>query len=197
MARHYTREEIIRQCKAIAREKRMAERTPWTVMGIICGYTLLKSEGFKGKRIAGICAKVDEYEKLCDEGKLTAERIREEMMERAEWTVEWEAYTPADITAPKGSFRYWLDLVQIDPQNRINETAARYMLFFFKALNELHGYGKVRLTRVQEAMNGAVQEYRYNKDVITKWKQALYEDAGICFGNPIDPLTRESGSMLC
>lgn len=197
MARHYTRNQIIAQCKAIAREKRMANRSPWTAMGIVCGYTLLTSEGFKGQRIAKICAKVDEYENLYDEGKLTVKEVQDALMEKAEWSVECKEYTEANITARKGSFQYWLDSIQIEPQNRINETATRYLLFFFRALNELHGYGKDRLTRVQESLNKTIDEYKDNKDAITKWKTALLEDAGIYFENPIDPLTQEKGSMMC
>ena len=46
--RHLTPAEIKEQCKRIARESRMADRTPWTAMGIICSYVIMRREGFKG-----------------------------------------------------------------------------------------------------------------------------------------------------
>lgn len=193
---HYTPQQIIAQCNAIAREKRMAVRSPWTAMAIVCGYSMLKSEGFKAKRIAAVCTKVNEYEDLWREGLLTVEQVQSELMEKAEWSVEYKEYTEEDITAKKGSFKYWIDSIQIEPQNTINETATRYMLFFFKALNEMHGYGKERLTRVKDVMNQSVEEYQHNKEALQKWKIVLL-DAGIYFENPIDPLTQEKGSMMC
>lgn len=50
--RHLTPAEIKDQCKRIARESRMADRTPWTAMGIICSYVIMRREGFKGQRIS-------------------------------------------------------------------------------------------------------------------------------------------------
>lgn len=194
--RHYTPQQIIAQCNAIAREKRMAVRSPWTAMAIVCGYSMLKSEGFKAKRIAAVCTKVNEYEDLWREGLLTVEQVQADLMEKAEWSVEYKEYTEADITAKKGSFQYWLDSIQIEPQNTINETATRYMLFFFLALNEMHGYGKDRLTRVKDLMNQTIEEYQKNKEALQRWKIDLL-DAGIYFENPIDPLTQEKGSMMC
>lgn len=193
---HYTPQQIIAQCNAIAREKRMAVRSPWTAMAIVCGYSMLKSEGFKAKRIAAVCTKVNEYEDLWREGLLTVEKVQADLMEKAEWSVEYKEYTEADITAKKGSFQYWLDSIQIEPQNIINETATRYMLFFFWALNEMHGYGKDRLTRVKNLMNQTIEEYQKNKEALQRWKIDLL-DAGIYFENPIDPLTQEKGSMMC
>lgn len=60
--RHLTPKEIMAQCKAVAREKRMAERTPWTAMSIMCSYVIMKKEGFKGQRILRITNKVNELE---------------------------------------------------------------------------------------------------------------------------------------
>ena len=59
--RHLTPREIMEQCKSVARECRMANRTPWTAMGIMCAYTIMKREGFKGQRILKITQKIDEF----------------------------------------------------------------------------------------------------------------------------------------
>ena len=60
--RHLTPKEIIAQCKAVARESRMADRTPWSAMGIMLSYVIMKREGFKGQRILRITNRVNEME---------------------------------------------------------------------------------------------------------------------------------------
>ena len=129
--RHLTPKQICAQCNAIARERRMAERTPWTAMGIMCAYVLMKKEGFKGQRILRITNRVSELEEKYDAGTVDLKQISDRLFEKADWTIVHETYTEADIKAKKGSYQYWLDKVQIEPQNAINEQATRYMLFFF------------------------------------------------------------------
>lgn len=194
--RHLTPREIAEQCKAVARETRMAERSPWTAMGIICGYTLLKSEGFKGQRIAKITNAVNRMEEEYGNGKIDIKEISKQLMDKADWTVEYVEYTEADIKAKKGTYQYWLDQKQIDPQNRINKVATRYMLFMFKTLMDEYGYGRDRLTRVQEYMNKILLEYQQQKYTVNDWRLALLNETGVVFEQPIDPLTQTSGSMM-
>ena len=132
--RHLTPAEIKAQCNQIAREKRMADRSPWSAMSIICPYVVMKSEGFKGQRISKLIGKITDYEEKCTNGEVDLEEFRERLKLKAEWTLEFNQWTEADITARKGSYRYWLDKVQLEPQNRINQNAERYMLFFFISL---------------------------------------------------------------
>ena len=194
--RHLTPQEIIAQCKAVARESRMADRTPWTAMGIMCAYVIMRKEGFKGQRILKITNKVNEMEEQWSNGKIDLKEISKRLYEKAEWTIEYKAYTEADITAKKGSYRYWLDSVQIGPQNAINEQATRYMLFFFTALMDEYGFGKDRLTRVEEYMNELLLAYQQDKTTVGTWKKALFEEAGVAFEMPIDPLTQTAGSLM-
>lgn len=194
--RHLTPQEIMAQCKAVAREKRMAERTPWTAMNIICSYVLMKCEGFKGQRILRIMNKIKALNEQWDKGEINLEDVSKRLHDKAEWTVECKRYTEADITARKGSYRYWLDSMQIAPQNTINEFATRYMLFFFTALMDEYGYGKERLTRVEAYMNQLLHTYQQDKTAVQKWKRELYEDAGVAIEMPIDPLTQTSGSVM-
>ena len=84
----------------------MCERTPWTAMGIICGYVLLKSEGFKAQRIVRIANAIDEMERRFDNAELTTEEVSQRLMDKAEWSVKYDEYTEADIRAKKGSFEY-------------------------------------------------------------------------------------------
>ena len=194
--RHLTPREIIAQCKAVARECRMADRTPWTAMGIMCAYVIMKKEGFKGQRILRITNKIDEYEKQWDDGKLDLKDVSQRLYDKAEWTIEHVDYTDADIKAKKGTYQYWIDKKQIAPQNTINAQATRYMLFFFTALMDEYSFGKDRLTRVQESINELLLAYQQDKTTIREWKQALYDDAGVIFEMPIDPLTQTQGSNM-
>lgn len=194
--RHLTPEEIKAQCNQIAREKRMADRSPWSAMSIICPYVVMKSEGFKGQRISKLIGKITDYEEKWANGEIDLEEFRERLKLKAEWTLEFNQWTEADITARKGSYNYWLDKIQLEPQNRINQNAERYMLFFFISLMEEFGYGKDRLTRVEEYMNTLLLDYQQNKTSINEWKTALFEEAGIVIEMPVDPLTQKSGSIM-
>ena len=194
--RHLTPEEIKAQCNQIAREKRMADRSPWSAMSIICPYVVMKSEGFKGQRISKLIGKITDYEEKWANGEIDLEEFRERLKLKAEWTLEFNQWTEADITARKGSYCYWLDKIQLEPQNRINQNAERYMLFFFITLMEEFGYGKDRLTRVEEYMNTLLLDYQQNKTSINEWKTALFEEAGIVIEMPVDPLTQKSGSIM-
>lgn len=194
--RHLTPREICAQCNAIARESRMADRTPWSAMGIMCSYVIMKKEGFKGQRIAKITNKVNEMEELWSQGKISLEEVSKKLYDKAEWTIEYQKYTEADITAKKGTYQYWLDSIQIGPQNAINEQSTRYMLFFFTALMEEYSFGKERLTRVEEYLNTLLRDYQQDKTTVREWKKALYEDAGVVVEMPVDPLTQTQGSLM-
>ena len=194
--RHLTPKEIMAQCKAVARECRMADRTPWTAMGIMCSYVIMKKEGFKGQRISRLANKVNEMEAQWSEGKIDLKEISQQLYDKAGWTIEHKAYKESDITAKKGSYQYWLDSKQIAPQNTINEQATRYMLFFFTSLMDEYGFGKERLTRVCDYLNELLLDYQQDKTTVRAWKQTIYDEAGVIFEMPIDPLTQTAGSMM-
>ena len=194
--RHLTPREIISQCNMVARESRMADRTPWTAMGIMCAYVIMRKEGFKGQRILRITNRINEMEEQWSNGKVDMKEISQRLMDKADWTIEHQKYTEADIRAKKGSYQYWIDQKQIAPQNTINEQATRYMLFFFTALMDEYGFGKDRLTRVQDYMNELLLEYQQDKTTVHSWKKALFEEAGVVMEMPVDPLTQTRGSMM-
>lgn len=194
--RHLTPKEIMAQCKAVARERRMCERSPWTAMGIITGYALMTSEGFKGQRLKRIADYVENREKEYQSGKVTIEEMTKRLMDKAGWSITYEPYTEADIKSKKGSYQYWLDKRQIDPQNAINRSATRYLLFMYAALMDEYGYSKERLTRVQKEIDKHLLDYQQDKVSVNQWKKALLEDAGIYYEAPIDPLTQTNGSMM-
>lgn len=194
--RHLTPDEIKEQCKKIARESRMADRTPWTAMGIICGYALYKSEGFKGQKIAKVTSKVAEYEQKWQAGEVTLEDLSKRLNDKADWTVDYKEYTEADIYYRKGTYNHWLDKVQLKAQNTINEQSTRYMIFMFNVLMDEYGYGKDRLTRVQSYMMDMLGDYRLSKHTVITWRKILLEETGVVFEQPIDPLYQKEGSWM-
>jgi hypothetical protein len=194
--RHLTPQEICAQCKAVARESRMAERSPWSAMAILCAYVIMKTEGFKGQRISKIANKVNEIEAQWSDGKIDLAAVSKRLYDKADWTVEYKEYTEEEITAKKGSYRYWIDSRQLGPQNTINEIAVRYMLFFFTTLMDEYGFGKERLTRSEEYMHKLLEDYQQDKTTVHQWKKALFDDAGIVMEMPIDPLTQREGSVM-
>lgn len=194
--RHLTPQEIMAQCKAVAREKRMADRSPWSAMGVMCSYVLLKKEGFKGQRIFRITEKVNEMEEQWQKGLVSLKEIRKKLWDKAGWTIEYKAYTDADISAKTGEYQYWINKKQMEAQNEINEQATRYMLFFYCALMEVYGYGKDRLTRVQEYMNELLDLYQKDMITVREWKQTLFDEAGVVVEMPVDPLTQERGCIV-
>ena len=194
--RHLTPAEIKEQCKRIARESRMADRTPWTAMGIMLSYVIMRKEGFKGQRISRIANKVNEMEADWADGKIDLKDISKRLYDKADWTIEYKAYTVDDITARKGSYQYWLDSKQIAPQNTINEQATRYMLFLFTALMDEYGFGKDRLTRVEEYMNELLLQYQEDKTTVREWSRALLAEVGVVMEPPVDPLTQTAGSIM-
>ena len=194
--RHLTPAEIKEQCKRIARESRMADRTPWTAMGIMLSYVIMRKEGFKGQRISRIANTVNEMEADWADGKIDLKEISKRLYDKADWTIEYKAYTVDDITARKGSYQYWLDSKQIAPQNTINEQATRYMLFLFTALMDEYGFGKDRLTRVEEYMNELLLQYQEDKTTVREWSRALLAEVGVVMEPPVDPLTQTAGSIM-
>jgi hypothetical protein len=70
------------------------------------------------------------------------------------------------------------------------------MLFFFTALMEEYGYGKDRLTRVEEYLNKLLLDYQQDKTTVGGWKEAIFKEAGVIVEMPVDPLTQTKGSVM-
>ena len=165
-------------------------------MGIICGYALYKSEGFKGQKISKVTGKVAEYEQKWQTGEVTLESLSDRLKAKADWTVDYKKYTEEDIYYRKGTYNHWIDKVQLKAQNTINEQSTRYMIFMFNVLMDEYGYGKERLTRVQKFMMDMLGDYRLSKHTVITWRKILLEEAGIVFEQPIDPLYQKEGSWM-
>lgn len=82
MARpHYSKQQLLQLCNQVARERRMADRSPWTAMNIIFGYTLLKCKDFKGKRIYSVSQAVDAYENKYEAGEINLKVMSQKLVD--------------------------------------------------------------------------------------------------------------------
>lgn len=194
--RHLTPKQICAQCNAIAREKRMAERTPWTAMGIMCAYILMKVEGFKGKRISKIINRVNEIEEQWRNGEIDLEELNRRLFDKCGFSFEPKVYDDNDIKEKKGSYRYWLQQKEIEPGNIINETAMRYYTFFYTALIEEYKLGNKKLKRIYDYNDNLLLEYEKDRTSLHEWEKELEEEAGLAIEMPIDPLTQTQGSIM-
>lgn len=194
--RHLSKRELLMQCNAIAREKRMASRTPWTIMSILCSYCIMNAENFKGQRLVRIINAINELESKFDANSIDLEQLQDEIFKKAGFKIKSDTYVESDITHKKGSFNYWLDSRQIEAQNEMNKQASRYMLFFYHTLITEFGFGKKRIKRVDELLSKNMKEYQTNRSLIVDWKKVLKEEAGLVIEMPRDPLTNTSGSMM-
>lgn len=59
-----------------------------------------------------------------------------------------------------------------------------------------HGFGKDRLTRVEEYMNELLLSYQQDKTTVREWSRALLTEAGVIMEPPVDPLTQTAGSIM-
>lgn len=194
--RHLTPKEIMAHCKFIAKEKRTAERSPWTVASILASYTMLKSEGFKGQKINKVLTYINELEAKWDSGKVDLEELRTTLAGYGDLPIGYVPYTEADITKRKGSFDYYMDYIELDAQNTINEVATRYIVFFFTALINVYGYGRTRLKRVADFLNNLLTDYQEDRKSLREWKAAILNEAGILIEPPVDPMTQDRTSTM-
>lgn len=70
------------------------------------------------------------------------------------------------------------------------------MLFLFTALMDEYGFGKDRLTRVEEYMNELLLQYQEDKTTVREWSRALLAEVGVVMEPPVDPLTQTAGSIM-
>lgn len=186
--RHLTPKEIAAKCNAIARQRRIATRSPWTALSIVSAYALHTTEKFQGKKLQSIVNDVTEkYNHLYD-GDYDIEDYSKRLMDKAGWTIQYEKFSEKDIHAKKGSIDYFFLERQIDPCNDINELSTAYLLLLFNRLIDM-GYGEKRLTRIKDLINTMFADYQEGRVDIDHWEKVLADEAGIAFGRPIDPIT--------
>lgn len=187
--RHFTREEILNQCNAVARQRRTSDRSPWTALSIVTSYALMTSEGFRGQRIQSIHSPVSELFSKYSSGDINIDEYSAKLKDKVGWTVECEKYTQADVRGKKGSYIEWINAKQLDPVNSINEQSTAFLILFFNELMNI-GYGEKRLSRVRDKVNELFKLYSDDMSgkLVSKWRQELIDVAGIAFEDPKDPM---------
>lgn len=182
--RHLTPQEIIAQCKRAARMNQKSVETSLHAMGIIFGYTLMKSEGFNGNKLSKLAKLIDDtYEKLWS-GETTLEELSDRLMEKAGWTIQRETYTEENIKARNGKYEYWLAKSMLSGANSIDYESVKYMISMYNVLIDEFGYGQRRLTRVREAFEKNMIDYENGKATLKDWKMELYNKEGVIFAVP-------------
>ncbi len=175
----------------------MAERSTWTAMSIMFGYSMMKGAGFKGKRINDVIQKVNELYEECENDPERMTSIKEIVEKKTGSQYENAEYTDDEIQFKKGTYAWQYNAMQIPVQNRINMECFKYMLLFNYALIEMHGFGFERLERVNNVFETIRSKYVTEKQMLIQIRRELYEDAGILMQNPEDTLdTRYEGSLM-
>lgn len=140
---------------------------------------------------------VDDYENKYAEGKIDLKAMSDKLKDDY-WgkSVEYIPYTEKDITVKKNTFDWLIDSKEIVLMNRINDFASRYMIFFFTALAEKHGYREERIEAVYQEMVKHLNIYQCDKTTVAEWRKELMDYVGIVFENPTDPNDGTKGSFL-
>ncbi len=175
----------------------MAEITPFSIMIIITSYATMMVEGWKAQRLMDRCQKVNAYEDKWQQDEVELEDLQKILCEKAHWEMsDGGGYKESDIKTKKGGYSYAWDKAWMGPQNRMNQTATRYQVFFYNTLID-DGYGEKRLTRIAEYLDEMLSIYRYDKTIIKKWEKELLDQAGFVVENPKDPRTgKHSASIM-
>ena len=61
---------------------------------------------------------------------------------------------------------------------------------------EEYKFGNERLNRLFDYITGLLPDYQKNYSIVGEWKKTLYEDAGVVFELPLDPMTNTAGSIM-
>lgn len=196
--RHLTPQEIMKQQNLIAREARMAERSTWTAMAVMFGWSMMHGLGFRAKRITDVVSRVNELHDLIEDNPDLFKKYKDIVEQKTGSQYYHVDYSTDEIAWKKGTYAYQYNAVQIPIQNKINRDCLNYMILYNYVLIEKYGYGSVRLERMNSAFESIREPFKDQKSVLGKYRAELYEIAGVWFGDPEDPKgsTKFSGSLM-
>lgn len=185
MAKHLSKNELLRKCKELQELKRGASRSPFTGMSTLCNYVMWAEEKWYPKKLAEYNARFAEYDRKIDAGEVLVEDIGKRLRDKAGFEVAYVAYTYADIKVPKSmGFLYQVEKTIIDSNNEINELCVRYLLIHYQVLMDM-GYGDVRLNRNQGYVNKWLTITANDEgETIMDLRRKLMDEAGIVIEMP-------------
>jgi hypothetical protein len=184
MARHLSKDEIIRMMKDSRVEKLASHRSPFTGMCTLCCWVLWKTEGWGQERLARYYQAEQEYEGRIEQGEVSTEELSSRLMDKAGWTVEYHRFTEADIgVSKKNKFLYGLAKRQIEDNNRINQLSTQYLLSHYNVLMDM-GFGKKRLDRNCEAVTKYLKMIENGEAKVMQMHRELEEKLGIIVQMP-------------
>ena len=179
----------------IAQESRMAERSAETAAAVLCLYNTMMVFGFKQKRLTDLASEISVVLNQIWDGELDYNDILNEVRTKVKGEyIDTSVYTPDQITKKKGSYGWYIDYIQLGPQNRINTTAIQYQMVCIYCLTK-RGYGLQRIEKWADNLDTIIKDYQVNKQTIAQWREALL-DNGVWVENPIDPMTGNNFSVM-
>lgn len=181
MAKHKTKDELLRELKHVSKVRRRASSAPFTGMAILGNYILWYIEGWGQKRLAEYNNKVAEY--YSQEYDMQA--LSDRLMNKAEFSVEVAYHSESDNRYKKSQkYRHSMEQKLMDAEDEINRCSQKYLLIHFNVLMDM-GYGKKRLTRIKDAMNQKLREVSDPMGVgAMEMRQELMDGVGICIEMP-------------
>ncbi len=153
MKRHFTREEILRKHKEMAKLKESQLSAPHSGMAIMLNYILWENYGYRHERLSKFNESVNEYIRKYDDMEIEVEDLQKILYDKAEFTIEYVPATEKDISvSKKNKYLYNLAKQEIEINNQINSYSTLYIL---SALNVMidNKFGKSRLEKLKDEMN--------------------------------------------
>lgn len=184
MARHnMSKMELLRQYKRVKNIKANADRAPFTCMATLCNYVLWKEEKWYQKKLFEYNQRVNECDRMLDDGEITLEDIQDRLDKKADFIVGIEGESRKYSKKPK-NFIQQMEREIAAANDWISDMSARYILIHYQVLMDM-GYGHKRLNRNRECIRGWLDRVDQDGDVsIRRLHKELYEDAGILIEMP-------------
>lgn len=184
MARHnMSKMELLRRFKEVKDIKANAGKAPFTGMATLCNYVLWKEEKWYQKKLAEYNQRVNECDRMMDDGEITLEEIQKRLWDKG----GFEVRTVDEVQRHSGktrSFAQQMEREIVEANNQINDMSCRYILIHYQVLMDM-GYGHKRLNRNMKYINSWLARVNHEGDMsIMQLHRELFEEAGIFIEMP-------------
>lgn len=184
MAKHMTKDELLRSCRELSELKRTSNRAPWTAMSTLCNWLLWKEEHWYRKKLVEYNQRVMEYDRKLDDGELELKNLQKRLNLVGGFEIGYVPETYAEIKVPKSKgFRYELERRRVDANNNINDWSIRYLVIHFNVLMDM-GYGYKRLNRVYKSVELRIGEHVKSDVGVMAMHRELINGLGIYIEMP-------------
>lgn len=181
--RPLSKNEILQTVKYAEESRRAVWAIPFTVISILCNYTLWKTEGWGRDRLVRYHELVNKYNQMLYDGDVTVDELRQRVEEKGGFPVKAEHIDTKNIRMGNRFLREMTRSV-INSENAIYEQAAQHLLEHYAALIDL-GFGRKRLARIKEALNGLLEKAGSGELKVTDLQQEMLDKLQMEFESPI------------